>query len=204
MLTFFLDNGADYWTFAGIGTIIAAFVGIGGLIITIRQNRDSNYLEFINNTDKTLSEHLERGAELDKADKNREDRLSYAYNYVDTCERILFLMNNGKVPKDFFDYYYDFLNYGLTMMWWYGSVYKEDRRLTKAWPLMTKWVLQDGLKFIKKKSIGKPDPYPLEHLPDGMIKEFTGDRDNINTTSIPTCNEIIVLIRECKEPNNVC
>ncbi len=168
MLTIFLSIHTDPNMYIAIAAMIAAFVSIGGLIITIRQTRDARYLEFVNDTDEKLSEHIEKGDNV----VGRDKLITYAYNYIDICERIMFLINKKKVTEDFFDYYYDFLNYGVTIMWWYTVMYDDKHPLMKTWHHMTDWVSYD------QKS--KPDPYPLDHLPDKMKEELPIREKEIN------------------------
>jgi len=144
----------------GIGAIIAALVSLIALVFTIRQNNNVKYLEFIKNVDEEFSNHLEKENSL----KDREECLVYAYNYIDICDRILFLIKRHKVPQEFYDYYLDFFNYAITIMWWYSKIYPEDKHsLETSWPSITQWIYEK-----------KGTPYPFMHLPKVMKDQLDG------------------------------
>jgi len=150
---FFEDN----LSFLAIGTIIIAIISIATLIFTIRQNNDVKYLEFVKNTDNEISRQIEKELKL----KGKDECLVYAYNYIDMCERIMFLINKRKVPRDFFEYYLNFFNYAITMIWGYAKIYPEDvHSLQSSWLSLKEWIF-------KKNEI---NPYPVMHLPTEMKK----------------------------------
>ena len=154
-------DSSDFYTFTGIGTLLLALASIIGLIITLRQDRDARYLEFLKDVDAELSLHLEK----EKALEDRDECITYAYNYIDICERILFLVTKKKIPYDFIKYYYDFFNYALTMMWWYTTVYDDEHSPTESWPTLTKWLFNNEM-----------EPYPIAHLPKKMREVLTTEK----------------------------
>lgn len=138
------------------GVIITALM----LIVTIRQNRDTKYLQFIKDTDEELSEMIKEEPKLD----SRDSCIIYAYNYIDICDRIMFVIKKGIISKEFFTYYLDFFNYSVTMMWWYTVTYPTDiHSLNSSWNMLTKWIKDENNEFPSKAH-----PYPIMHLPQKM------------------------------------
>ncbi len=173
MLNTFLQTGiTDFNSLVGIGAIIAAFVGLIGLLITIRQNRYVRYLEFVKGIDNELAQHIEKETKLD----GREECIIYAYNYIDICDRVMFLINRKVIAKDFFEYYHDFFNYAITIMWWYTVIHPEDSYSLKiSWPTITRWIAHQN----------NDAPYPVTHLPKEMQKELANiHRDTTDKTSL--------------------
>lgn len=150
------DLSTPEWL-TGIGTIVAAFIAVGALVVTLRQDKAARYLEFLKDVDFELSDHLEKEKNLE----DLEQCLVYCYNYISICERILFLVYRKKIPKDFVDYYKEFFNYSLTMMWWYKSAYDDEHSPTESWPSLTSWILTKEM-----------NPYPFAHLPKQMREEL--------------------------------
>jgi len=161
----------DASTFLGIGTIIVAVVSIGTLIFTIRQSKNVNYLEFVKNTDVEFTKQLEKELTLE----GKEQCIVYAYNYIDLCDRIMFLIEKRKVPQDFFEYYRDYFNYAITMMWGYSKIYPEDQHsLQTSWFSLKEWINQEG----------EINPYPLMHLPEEMKKILKEKGIEINKNTV--------------------
>lgn len=161
----------DALSFLGIGSIIVAVVSIATLIFTIRQNQNTNYLEFVKNSDLELSQQLEKELNL----KNKDECIVYAYNYIDLCDRIMFLIGKRKIPQDFFEYYRDFFNYAITMMWCYSKIYPEDEHsLKSSWLSLKDWITQ------KNDCV----PYPLMHLPAEMKKILKSQNIDIDQNTV--------------------
>lgn len=160
MLNVFLQSWfSDIGSALGLGTLVFAIATILTLIYTIRQTRESRYLDFIKDIDKRLAEQIEKENDLE----DHEQRLIYAYNYIDICEQVMFLIKKRKLHEDFFNYYIDFFNYAITLLWWYTTVYPEDKHsLKSSWSTMTDWIIFE-----------KPEPYPLMHLPAAMKDELS-------------------------------
>jgi hypothetical protein len=153
----------DWFSAVGLGTII---MGIGSLLIlflTVRQHNNVKYLDFIRNTDTEISQLIKEELTL----KNKNECVIYAYNYIDLCDRILFLIQNKAVQKSFKAYYFDFFNYAITIMWWYSKMVPEDRHSFKiSWSALKKWIEEEE----------EITPYPLMHLPEEMKKAFGDDK----------------------------
>lgn len=166
----------DANSFVGLGTIILAFATAGGVIITalmliatVRQNHDTKYLEFIKDVDTEITEQLEKETKL----ANRDECIIYAYNYIDICDRILFLINRGIISKNMINYYQDFFCYAATMMWWYTTIYTEDVYSIKhSWPSMLDWISDHII------------PYPIMHLPKQMQSELANDKKQVDEYTI--------------------
>ncbi|HUU47709.1 MAG TPA: hypothetical protein VMW55_02885 [Nitrosopumilaceae archaeon] len=147
----------DIPSLLGIGTMLLALATVATLIFTIRQNNDVKYLDFVKSTDAEISQQLEKELHL----KGRDDCIIYGYNYIDMCDRIMFLIKKRKVPQEFLEYYLGFFNYAITMMWWYAKIYPNDEHsLKSSWLSLKRWIAQ-------KNEI---NPYPLMHLPAEMKK----------------------------------
>jgi hypothetical protein len=156
---FLATDPFDWNALVGIGTIIAAFGSIGYVLITLIQARESNYLNFIKDMDQRLANQIEKELEL----KGYDDSIVYAYNYIDICDQIMFLIDNKKIPRSFYNYYLDFFNYSITIMWWYTAVYPEDTHSLKhSWPAITHWLVSNDMVH----------PYPIMHLPKTMQNEI--------------------------------
>jgi hypothetical protein len=159
LLGVFLQTPFDWNILVGIGTVIAAFGSMGFLIVTLWQARESHYLNFIKNMDQTLAEHLEKEPKLE----GHDDSIMYAYNYINICDQIMFLIKNKKIPRDFYRYYLDFFNYSITMIWWYSTIYPEDNHSLKhSWPAITNWITHGN----------GGNPYPTMHLPKALQNEL--------------------------------
>lgn len=161
----------DVYSLLGIGTIIVAIVSIATLAFTIKQSRNINYLEFVKNTDIELSKQLEKELEL----KGKEQCIVYTYNYIDLCDRIMFLIRKRKIPQEFFEYYRDFFNYAVTMIWGYVKIYPEDEHsLQTSWFTLKEWIAQED----------EINPYPLIHLPLEMKKILKENGIDLNQNTI--------------------
>ena len=159
LLEVFLEVPTIWDVLVGIGTMIAAFGSIGFLIVTLWLARESNYLNFIKDMDQRLADHLEKEPKLEGYD----DSIVYAYNYIDICDQIMFLIKNKKIPHHFFQYYLDFFNYSVTLMWWYAAVYPDDTRSLKySWLAITDWIVDKN----------EARPYHVMHLPKAMQDEL--------------------------------
>ena len=155
-------------------------MGIASLFIlylTIRQHNNVKYLDFIKNTDIEISQLIKEELTL----KNKEECVIYAYNYIDLCDRILFLVQNKTIQKGFKEYYFDFFNYAITIMWWYSKIKPEDRHSFKiSWSALKKWI-EEGNKI---------DPYPISHLPEVMRKALSEDGINLEKNEHEMFEEI--------------
>jgi len=144
-------------------------MGIGSLVVlflTVRQNNSVKYLDFIKNTDTEISQLIKEELTL----KNKNECIIYAYNYIDLCDRVLFLIQNKSIQKGFKKYYFDFFNYTITIMWWYSKIYPEDKHSFKiSWTALKKWIEEEeGIS-----------PYPLMFLPEEMKKTLSDDKINL-------------------------
>jgi len=157
-------------------------MGIGSLLVlflTVRQNNNVKYLDFIKNTDTEISQLIKEELTL----KNKNECIIYAYNYVDLCDRVLFLIQNKAIQKGFKEYYFDFFNYAVTIMWWYSKIYPEDKHSFKiSWSALKKWIEEEG----------EISPYPLMHLPEEMKKTLTEGKIN-------TDEDQLSIIKDLKE-----
>lgn len=162
----------DYYTFAGIGTIIGGVATAGALIYTMLQDKKTRLLEFVKDVDAEIAEHLKN----DEILKTRDECVTHAYVYLEILDRIAFLLEKNKIPKLFSDYYKNFFNYGITMMLWYVYAWQDRHTLEENWPSLIEWFKKNR---IEKKGL---NPYPLTHLPSMAYKiiEILGDKDEIN------------------------
>jgi len=179
--TFLLGGLEDPNTYIAIGAIIAAFASVAGLIITIRQSRDAKFLEFIKEVDTEITEHLEKELTL----KGEDDCIVYAYNYIDICDRIAFLIEKNKIQREFLDYYRDFFNYSVTVMWWYTTRHEDRHSLKLSWPPLIRWILKE-----------EGTPYPVEHLAKEMIK-FLSEKEK-NTDEKTLYSQMLDRINDAK------
>jgi hypothetical protein len=164
---FYLQIFGDASTLLGLGTILLALASIVALIVTIKQNQKVGYLEFVKDTDLELSNYLKEELNL----KGRDACIIYSYNYIDLCDRIILLIEKKKVPREFFEYYVDFFNYAVTVMWWYAKIYPEDQHSLKtSWSSLKNWII-DNNEMI---------PYPIMHLPSEMKKILIGENIDLD------------------------
>lgn len=166
---FLLDMWEDPNTYLAIGAMIAAFASVAGLIFTIRQASDARYLEFIKNIDTELTEHLEKELKLD----GEAACIVHSYNYIDICDRIAFLIENKKIRPEFLDYYYDFFNYAITVLWWYTTNEEDNRSLEYSWPPLIRWIVR-----------GEGKPYPVKHLPEKMVELLSETEKNTDQNTL--------------------
>lgn len=172
MINVFLDanqtgiGGApDYLTFVGIGTILTGVAAVVGLIITLRQDRQTKILSFIKETDREISDQIEKENHL----KDFDQCINYTYNYLDIIERIAFFCKYNKDIKKYASYYSGFFNYAVTMMAWYISVYDDKYKLEETWPNLVEWFRHNVM-----------NPYDSTHLPTQLLKELKVKKVNQN------------------------
>ena len=169
----------DANTLLGIGAMITAVISVIMVIITIRQNQDTKYLQFIKDIDSEISQQLEKEPGL----KGRDACIIHAYNYIDICDRVLFLIKKGKISKEFFEYYRDFFSYAVTMMWWYVTIYPQDEHSLKySWSALIHWIVYENAVA-----------YPAMHLPDEMKNEIGKEKSVVDSTKL--CDELKEMIK---------
>jgi hypothetical protein len=167
---------ADFYSAIGISSLLASFVAVMGLIISIRQDHDAKLLGFLSETDKTIANQLE----IEKDLTGLEECIVYTYNYLDIMEGIAFLRIKKKIPEYVAGYYRSFFEYGITMMAWYSSIpehegsskHYDKRSLSDNWPSLVAWL----------KNEHQMKAYGIEHLPPQMVKEL--DRCKVDKSSI--------------------
>ncbi len=175
----------DAYTFLGIGALVTAAVSVIMVIVTVKQNNDTKYLEFIRNVDREISNHLEKETSL----KGKDACIIYAYNYIDICDRVLFLIRNGTISKAFLEYYGDFFSYASTVMWWYVLVYPKDvHSIKNSWPSLIRWIVNEN-----------HESYPAMHLPTAM-KDILPDGVSPDTSSTDLHLQLISKINHLKNP----
>ncbi len=155
----------DYLTFVGIGTILTGLAAVVGLIITLRQDRETKILSFIKETDREISEQLDK----EEFQKDFSQCITYTYNYLDIMERIAFFCKDNRNLKKYGPYYQTFFNYAVPMMAWYISVYDDKHALKESWPKLVEWFSDHVM-----------NPYDAKHLPAQLLVELKNKKINPN------------------------
>ena len=180
-----LQINLDANTLLGIGAIITSVISVIMVILTIGQYNKTKYLEFIKDVDLEISQQLEKETNL----KDRNDCIIYAYNYIDICDRVLFLLKKGKISKTFYEYYRDFFSYAATMMWWYITIYPQDEHSIKnSWSSLTYWIVNENI-----------EAYPAFHLPEAMKNEIGKKKSQMKGAEL--CIELIEKIKSIQSKN---
>jgi hypothetical protein len=103
----------------------------------------------------------------------------------------MFLIEKKKLPRDFLQYYFDFFNYAITMMWGYSTIDKNDKySLYSSWPTLRAWILKD-----------KRAPYPAQHLPKKMTELFSEEEKNTDVKII--YSQLLERIEAAKKSSSV-
>jgi hypothetical protein len=143
-----------------IGSLLAGGVAVIGLIWTLKQDRNTRFLEFIKDVDGEIAEHIKNDEKLE----NYNECVTHAYVYLEILDRIAFLLDKRKIPSDFSEYYKNYFNYGVTMMIWYVFAWQDKHTIEENWPSLIGW--------FKKNTL---NPYPIKHLPtmlDNKIQDL--------------------------------
>jgi len=133
-----------------IGSLLAGGAAVIGLIWALRNDRNTRFLEFIKDVDKEIADHIKNDEKLE----NNDECVTHAYVYLEILDRIVFLLEKKKIPKEFSEYYRNYFNYGATMLIWYIIAWQDKHTLEENWPSLIGWF-----------KINILHPYPLNHLP---------------------------------------
>src|SRR5574342_634351 len=98
-----------------IGSLLAGVAAVIGLVWTLRNDRNTRFLEFIKDVDNEIADHLKNDEKLE----NDAECVTHAYVYLEILDRITFLLYSRKIPQEFSEYYKNYFNYGVTMLIWY-------------------------------------------------------------------------------------
>lgn len=166
----------DFYTFAGIGTLIGGAATAGALIYTILQDKKTRLLEFVKDVDAEIAEHLKDDEDL----RTRDECVTHAYVYLEILDRIAFLLEKKKIPKLFSDYYKNFFNYGITMMLWYVFAWQDMHKIEENWPSLIAWFKKNSIERNDGKKL--LNPYPSAHLPSRayQIIKILGEKDTLD------------------------
>ena len=127
----------------------AAAAGVtGGLILNWRKWREENNVLYV----KTVSEFDQQLAILtDKQAKlsNVDDAHAFTTQILNLLDRIAFLLNKGKIPKDFQDYFKNWFSFGLMMLEFNKKMSRRPDEIYSLWPALYQICIDEKIEMKK-------------------------------------------------------
>ncbi|WP_297592088.1 hypothetical protein [Nitrosopumilus sp.] len=139
---------------------ITASMFVSMVIITwksIHENTKASYAQLLRGFHEDLTTRLNKNSVL----KTTEDCKRYAYDYLNTLDKIAFLDINGKIPQGIGKYLSRFFAYGLNIIEWHDDMIGENflESAKNNWP--------NYFLYCKKYDISKN---PGDKLPQIMLE----------------------------------